>query len=190
MYLAAAASATAAPGRALDRHSGERARGARLRRQRDPHDARRVRDLRVHGRVRRCALRPPPEWARHRRVPPDREPHRVLDGGDRRARVTLGRTDRRVLRARGEVLPPRQLGPAGQRRRAAARPHDPARRHRRRDRRRAGRVPALGRAGAATCWCPASSPTAGPTSRSRSRRRRSRPRSRRPRPSRSPEHLL
>ncbi len=146
MYLAARGIRFSRTGRALiairENEHAARAYGV----ERDPHHARRVRDLRVHGRVRRCALRPPPGWARHRRVPPDREPHRVLDGGDRRARVTLGRIDRRVLRAGGEVLPPRQLGPAGQRRRAAARPHDPARRHRRRDRRRARRVPALGRA--------------------------------------------
>ena len=45
-----------------------------------------------------------------------------------------GALHRRVLRARRAVLPARQLGAARERRRPAARPDDPARRHRRRDR--------------------------------------------------------
>ena len=91
-----------------------------------------------------------------------------------------GRAARRVLRARRAVLPARQLAAARERRRPAARPLDPARRHRRRDRGRARRATCAGSPTGGTCSCRASLADrarrgAGRRSRRRQREPRSRP---------------
>ena len=113
---------------------------------------------------------------------PVREPHRVLDGRDRRARIAVGRAHRRVLRARRAVLPARQLGPARERCRPAARADDPARAASARRSPTSATRTCAGSPAAGTCSSRACSPTAG---RTRSRSRRDRRGSRRGRGSRA-----
>ena len=136
--------------------------GARLRRQRHPHHARRASRSRVHRRVRRRALRPPPERPRRSRAfLPEREPQGVLDGRHRRARLDLrARCSARSTCAARSTSCPGEWQFARHRRRPAPRPHDPARRLRRRALRRPRRVACAGSPSGASSSCRASSPTA------------------------------
>ena len=96
------------PSRARDdRGARERPRRGGVRHQLAQRFADRVRVLRLPGRVRGCALRPPPDRARLGTVRARGEPQGLLDGGDRRPRLDPGGGPRRDLRARGRLLLPR-----------------------------------------------------------------------------------
>ncbi len=129
-------------GRVLDRHPREREGRPRLRRQRHPHDARRLRPVRLPGRHGRGALRPEPDRAQRRAIPARPQPRRVHDGRHRRARLPVGCPPGHRLRVHRRLLPACRVAVPGQRRRPAARPAADAERVRRRHGRRARRRPA------------------------------------------------
>ena len=128
-----------------DRPPGERERRAGVRHQRRTHDGLRVRDLRLHGRRRRCALRARAERPRIDRLRADREHQDVLDRGHRWPRLAPGRGARLRVRPRRAVLPERELATRRDRRGRAAHPVDLSGRTRWDGGARTRRVPALGR---------------------------------------------